>query len=249
MAQDWVAPGERNWAQEACWGTWAIPNTELPLLADELAGQRAIELGCGTGYVSAWMRRRGALVYAIDNSEDRLATARRLCDVHGLDGIEWVHGNAEAMPQPDGSLPSRSGGHAQNRAPGSLEGPRRRYELRSPLVATRSGPNQFRHRPNMLAGPDANKPQFWGQRVSPECCGTHTASSAPEAVRQASACRRRSVCPPKRGIGGTSIEVSAYGGGEDRGIAVDHDPVHEVSAALAGESASLKPPRSVVAVH
>ena len=59
-----------------------IPNTELPLLADEMHGQRAIELGCGTGYVSAWMRRRGASVYAIDNSEAQLATARRLSDLH-----------------------------------------------------------------------------------------------------------------------------------------------------------------------
>jgi ubiquinone/menaquinone biosynthesis C-methylase UbiE len=73
----------------------------LPLLADEMHGQRAIELGCGTGYVSAWMRRRGASVYAIDNSEAHLATARRLSDLHGLDDIEWVHGNAETVAQPD----------------------------------------------------------------------------------------------------------------------------------------------------
>ena len=57
-----------------------------------------------TGYVSAWMRRRGASVYAIDNSEAQLATARRLSDLHGLDDIEWVHGNAETVAQPDGSF-------------------------------------------------------------------------------------------------------------------------------------------------
>src|SRR4051794_11047913 len=73
MADEWVASGERAWEQEARWGEWRIPNTELPLLADEMNGQRAIELGCGTGYVSAWMRRRGASVYAIDNSEAQLA--------------------------------------------------------------------------------------------------------------------------------------------------------------------------------
>ena len=101
---DWVALGERAWEQEARWGEWQIPNTELPLLADEMHGQRAIELGCGTGYVSAWMRRRGASVYAIDNSEAQLATARRLSELHGLDDIEWVHGNAETVAQPDGSF-------------------------------------------------------------------------------------------------------------------------------------------------
>ena len=104
MAHEWVALGERAWAGEARWGTWAIPNTELPLLADEMHGQRAIELGCGTGYVSAWMRRRGASVYAIDNSAAQLATARRLSEHHGLDDIDWVHGNAEAVAQPDGSF-------------------------------------------------------------------------------------------------------------------------------------------------
>ena len=104
MADEWVAFGERAWEQEARWGEWQIPNTELPLLADDMHGQRAIELGCGTGYVSAWMRRRGASVYAIDNSEAQLATARRLSDLHGLDDIEWVHGNAETVAQPDGSF-------------------------------------------------------------------------------------------------------------------------------------------------
>ncbi|MGI8457308.1 MAG: class I SAM-dependent methyltransferase [Propionibacteriaceae bacterium] len=104
MAEDWVLSGERAWAGQARWGEWQIPNNDLPLLADEMRGQRAIELGCGTGYVSAWMRRRGASVYAIDNSEAQLATARRLNNVHELDDITWVHGNAEKVDQPDGSF-------------------------------------------------------------------------------------------------------------------------------------------------
>ena len=79
---------------------WAIPNE--PLLADDMHGQRAIDLGCGTGYVSAWMRRRGASVYAIDNSEAQLPTARRLNDLHGLDDIEWVLGNAATVDEPGG---------------------------------------------------------------------------------------------------------------------------------------------------
>ncbi len=104
MADQWVALGERAWQHDARWGEWQIPNTELKLLADDMSGLRAIELGCGTGYVSAWMRRRGASVYAIDNSEAQLATARRLSDLHGLDDITWVHGNAESVAQPDGSF-------------------------------------------------------------------------------------------------------------------------------------------------
>ncbi len=104
MADEWVVAGERAWAGEASWGIWGIPNAELALLADDLTGVRAIELGCGTGYVSAWMRRRGATVYAIDNSERQLETARRLSELHELDGIEWVHGDAEVVDQPAGSF-------------------------------------------------------------------------------------------------------------------------------------------------
>ena len=104
-AANWVAAGERAWATtEPTWGIWGIPNTELALLPDDLAGVRAIELGCGTGYVSAWMRRRGASVYAIDNSAEQLATATRVAAEHGIDDIVWVHGNAEEVPEPDGSF-------------------------------------------------------------------------------------------------------------------------------------------------
>jgi len=104
-APRWIASGERAWAQnEPTWGIWGIPNRELVLLPDDLTGQRAIELGCGTGYVSAWMRRRGASVYAIDNSARQLATATRLGAEYDVDDIEWVHGNAEHVDQPNGSF-------------------------------------------------------------------------------------------------------------------------------------------------
>lgn len=105
MADQWVVAGERAWSRaEPVWGIWGVPDAELALLPSDMSGQRAIELGCGTGYVSAWMHRRGASVYAIDNSTEQLATATRLADVHDIADIEWVHGNAEAVPQPDGSF-------------------------------------------------------------------------------------------------------------------------------------------------
>ncbi|MGI9645357.1 MAG: class I SAM-dependent methyltransferase [Ilumatobacteraceae bacterium] len=103
-APQWVAGGERLWASEPAWGIWGIPEADLPLMPPDLDGKRAIELGCGTGYVSAWMQRRGASVYAIDNSEQQLATARRLAGERGVTDIEWVHGNAEDAGKPDGSF-------------------------------------------------------------------------------------------------------------------------------------------------
>lgn len=101
-APNWVAAGEASWASEVpTWGQWAIPDDEVGLLPADMTELTAIELGCGTGYVSRWMERRGASVVAIDVSEGQLATAKRLGEEHGS-RIEWLHGNAETVPYPDG---------------------------------------------------------------------------------------------------------------------------------------------------
>ena len=100
-ARTYAAPGEEGWAQETpTWGIWGVPESEVGLLPADLAGMDAIELGCGTAYVSAWLARRGARVVGIDASEAQLATARRLQQRYGLD-FPLLHGNAEAVPYPD----------------------------------------------------------------------------------------------------------------------------------------------------
>jgi SAM-dependent methyltransferase len=106
MASDYVANGERSWALQPGgedWGVWDIPESELRLLPSELAGKDTIELGCGTGYVSAWLARRGARPVGIDNSEQQLATARRLQAEHGID-FPLIHGSAESAPLADSSF-------------------------------------------------------------------------------------------------------------------------------------------------
>ena len=102
-AHEWVAAGERQWFGDPTWGMWGVPESELGLLPVDMTGMRAIELGCGTGYVSSWMIQRGASVVGIDNSERQLATARRLADERGAD-LELIHGNAESVPYPDASF-------------------------------------------------------------------------------------------------------------------------------------------------
>ena len=104
LAARYAGPGERAWArEEPTWGVFRVPESQLHVLPEDLAGKDAIELGCGTAYVSAWMARRGARVVGIDNSAAQLATARRLQREHGLD-FPLVHGNAEAVPYPDASF-------------------------------------------------------------------------------------------------------------------------------------------------
>lgn len=97
-AQSWVAAGERAWdATEPTWGNWDVPEEAMHMLPADMTGLEAVELGCGTAYVAAWMARRGARVTGIDNSSEQLATARRLAVRHGVD-LTLVHGDAEATP-------------------------------------------------------------------------------------------------------------------------------------------------------
>jgi SAM-dependent methyltransferase len=116
MADQWVGVGEQRWAaHEPTWGAWGVPDDQIPLLPDDLAGKDVIELGCGTGYVSAWAARRGARrVVGIDNSARQLQTARRLAGEHGIE-LTLHHGIAEDVPEHplavltaplDGSIPS-----------------------------------------------------------------------------------------------------------------------------------------------
>jgi len=102
MADAWVEAGERNWnSEKPRWGMWQIPEAEVHMLPNDMSSMRTIELGCGTGYVSGWMARRGAHVVGIDNSERQLETARRLATEHHVD-LTLHHGSAENVPYPDG---------------------------------------------------------------------------------------------------------------------------------------------------
>lgn len=102
-AADYVEAGERAWAEEPAWGLYGLPESTVGVLPATVEGLDAIELGCGTGYVSAWLARRGACPVGIDNSEAQLATARRLQAEHGI-AFPLHHGNAEQTPFADDSF-------------------------------------------------------------------------------------------------------------------------------------------------
>jgi SAM-dependent methyltransferase len=103
-APEWVQSGREDWeAAEPRWGNFRVPESQLGVLPDDLEGEDAIELGCGTGYVSSWLARRGARPVGIDNSEAQLATARRFQQEFGIE-FPLLHGNAEEVPYPDASF-------------------------------------------------------------------------------------------------------------------------------------------------
>lgn len=90
----------RQWAQEEItWGVWGVPERELRVLPD-VAGMDVLELGCGTGYVSAWLARRGARVVGLDLTPAQLETARRCQEDFGLE-FPLVEASAEDVPLPD----------------------------------------------------------------------------------------------------------------------------------------------------
>jgi len=103
-AAEYVRPGRERWAsEEPSWGIWGVPESQVEMLPADLEGRDTIELGCGTGYVSAWLARRGARPVGIDNSPAQLETARSFQREFGLD-FPLLHGNAEDVPLPDASF-------------------------------------------------------------------------------------------------------------------------------------------------
>ncbi|KHT62702.1 biotin synthase [Photobacterium gaetbulicola] len=62
-----------------------------------VAGSQVLDLGCGTGYFSQQLQKRGMQVCATDLSSKMLEQARLRCG--GL--VRYVEGDAECLPMPD----------------------------------------------------------------------------------------------------------------------------------------------------
>jgi SAM-dependent methyltransferase len=99
MAAEYVEPGRRNWGREECWGMFAIPERDLHLLPD-VEGMTTVELGCGTGYVSAWLARRGASPIGIDPTSAQIGSARTFQQEFDL-AFPLVQAAGEQVPLPD----------------------------------------------------------------------------------------------------------------------------------------------------
>jgi SAM-dependent methyltransferase len=102
MSSDYTEAGRKSWQEEPSWGIWHIPESQLKLLPN-VDDKDAIELGCGTAYVAAWLARRGARVTGIDNSAAQLKIAQELQNEFGLH-FPLIHGDASNVPLPDASF-------------------------------------------------------------------------------------------------------------------------------------------------
>jgi ubiquinone/menaquinone biosynthesis C-methylase UbiE len=94
------AEADRSWHdEEITWGVFGHREDEVGILGD-VAGLDVIDLGCGTGYFSAWLARRGARPVGIDVTPAQLETARRLQAETGLE-FPLIEASAEEVPLPD----------------------------------------------------------------------------------------------------------------------------------------------------
>lgn len=93
-----------DWAQEEItWGMCRARESDVRVLPD-VRGKDVVELGCGTGYFGAWVKRRGARRFVgVDVTPAQLATARRMNQEFTL-GLEFVEANAEETGLPDASF-------------------------------------------------------------------------------------------------------------------------------------------------
>ena len=99
-ASDYEGPGRRNWGDEQpSWGIWGIPEERAQVLP-ALRGRDTLELGCGTGYVSAWLARRGARPVGLDPTWEQLVNARLFQKQFGI-SYPLVSAGAEAVPLAD----------------------------------------------------------------------------------------------------------------------------------------------------
>ena len=98
------ARAEAAWLEdEINWGIWHVAEAELQALPD-VDGKDVVELGCGTAYFGAWLKRRGARrVVGVDPTPAQLETARRCSSKLGID-VELVEAFAEDVPLPDAAF-------------------------------------------------------------------------------------------------------------------------------------------------
>jgi ubiquinone/menaquinone biosynthesis C-methylase UbiE len=102
---EYTDAGARDaWAQEELtWGKWKLPESEVRMLPS-LEGKDVVELGCGTAYFGAWLKRLDARrVVGVDITPAQLETARRMNDEFKL-GLEFLEENAERTSLPDASF-------------------------------------------------------------------------------------------------------------------------------------------------
>jgi SAM-dependent methyltransferase len=102
--ESFKAAQKQGWAFFAPLETFTTPvAAQLVQHARVQAGQRVLDVGCGTGVVAVTAARRGAQVAGLDLTPALLERARENAAIAGL-SIEWHEGDVENLPFGDGAF-------------------------------------------------------------------------------------------------------------------------------------------------
>jgi len=97
------AAQREGWAHFAPLESMTTPAAaELVRRANPSAGQRVLDVACGTGVVAITAARLGARVTGLDLTPELLARARENTRIAGVE-IEWHQGDVEQLPFADGA--------------------------------------------------------------------------------------------------------------------------------------------------
>jgi SAM-dependent methyltransferase len=104
QAAAWHGPlALEHWVkEEPSWGLWNTPESHVSVLRD-VAGADAVELGCGTAYISARLVRAGAHPVGVDLSREQLATAAAMQQEFGI-RFPLLLADAERLPLRDATF-------------------------------------------------------------------------------------------------------------------------------------------------
>jgi SAM-dependent methyltransferase len=80
------------------------PAARLVSFAGIKAGDKVLDVGCGTGVAAITARRVGAKVTGLDLTPQLLERARENAAIAGFGDIVWKEGDAEALPFEDGGF-------------------------------------------------------------------------------------------------------------------------------------------------
>lgn len=102
--QQFKAKQREMWSGFAAneWFT-TLAAVDLVSFAEVRAGERVLDVGSGTGVVAVTAARLGATAKGLDITPELLVRARENALIAGV-AIEFIEGDAEAMPYPDASF-------------------------------------------------------------------------------------------------------------------------------------------------
>jgi SAM-dependent methyltransferase len=83
--------------------TTTPPAAQLVKFAQVSAGRRVLDIACGTGVVAITAALRGAKACGLDLTPTLLERGKRNAEIAGVE-VEFVEGDAEALPYPDASF-------------------------------------------------------------------------------------------------------------------------------------------------